>query len=154
MQERDLVGKFVGVAVPESWPGSDLADVLPVLALQVAQDPGRPIWDGLVIHKADATLIGDIGFMGGPDAQGVVEVGYSIVPEYRNQGYATEIVSALARWALQQPYIHAVTASTREDNLSSIRVLTKVGMQRVGEEDGMVKWEMRREESANPELYS
>jgi ribosomal-protein-alanine N-acetyltransferase len=56
-------------------------------------------------------VIGGIGFMGGLDKDGVVEVGYDIVPEYRNQGYATEMARSLIIWALQETGIKVVTAS-------------------------------------------
>jgi RimJ/RimL family protein N-acetyltransferase len=104
------------------------------------------VWDWIVIHKADQAVIGDIGFMGGPDQEGVVEIGYSIVPEYRNQGYATEIAHHLIAWAFQEKGINVVSATCLDDNAGSIRVLEKVGMHRLAPEGNMLKWEIRQEE--------
>ena len=91
-------------------------------------------------------MIGDIGFMGGPDQEGVVEVGYSIIPEYRNQGYATEMARSLIAWAFQEKGIKLVTAECLDDNIGSIKVLEKVGMRRLEPDGNMLKWEIRKEE--------
>jgi RimJ/RimL family protein N-acetyltransferase len=105
--------------------------------------PFEPAWDWIAIHTLDQAVIGDIGFMGGPDQEGVVEVGYSIVPEYRNQGYATEMASGLIAWAFQEKGIRVVTAACLDDNFGSIKVLEKVGMHRLEPDGNMLKWEIR-----------
>jgi ribosomal-protein-alanine N-acetyltransferase len=84
--------------------------------------------------------------MGGPDQEGVVEVGYSIVPENRNQGYATEMARGLIAWAFQEKGIKAVTAACLDNNIGSIKVLEKVGMRRLEPDGNMLKWVMRKEE--------
>ena len=83
--------------------------------------------------------------MGGPDKDGVVEVGYDIVPEYRKQGYATEMARSLVAWAFQETGIKVVTASCLDDNIGSIKVLENVGMRRLEPDRNMLKWEIRKD---------
>ena len=83
--------------------------------------------------------------MGGPDQAGVVEMGYDIVPEYRNQGYATEMARSLIAWALHEKGIKVVTASCLDDNIGSIKVLENAGMHRLEPDGNMLKWEIRKD---------
>ncbi len=143
LNDRSRLIEMLGVYVPESWPGPDLAEALPSFIENMERAPSEPAWDWIAIHRSDKTVIGDIGFMGGPDQDGVVEIGYSIVPEYRNQGYATEMARGLLSWAFQEKGIRVVTASCLDDNIGSIKVLEKVGMRRLAPDGHMLKWEIR-----------
>src|SRR6266705_6273915 len=127
MNDRARLVEMLGVYVPEHWPGPDLAEALPFFVENMEKAPSEPAWDWIAIHTSDQVVTGDIGFMGGPDQGGVVEVGYSIVPEYRNQGYATEMARGLIAWAFQEKGIKVVTAACLDDNTGSIKVLEKAG---------------------------
>jgi ribosomal-protein-alanine N-acetyltransferase len=146
---KDRLAELLKVAIPTTWPGPDLAEALPAFAQNMEKEPEAPTWVGLIIHKTDRTLIGDMGFHGAPDENGAVEIGYSIVPKYRNQGYATEMVRALIHWAFQQTEIKVVTAETLKENTASIKVLTKVGMNCLATEDEWLKWEIRKQTCYN-----
>ena len=71
-------------------------------------------------------FIGDLCFKGLPE-KGHPEIGYGLLEEYWNQGYATEAVRAACQWALAQPGITAVEAETAPSNTTSQAVLRKVG---------------------------
>jgi ribosomal-protein-alanine N-acetyltransferase len=148
--DKDRLATLLAIAIPASWPGPEMADALPVFARNREKEPQASTWIGLIIHKTDKTLIGDIGFHGAPDEHGAVEIGYSIVPEYRNQGYATEMATALINWAFQEPGIKVITAETLKENTASIKVLTKVGMNCLATEDEWLRWEMHKPASPNP----
>jgi ribosomal-protein-alanine N-acetyltransferase len=150
MTEKTRLGAMLGITIPASWPAQDLAEALPAFVQNMEKQPGSPTRVGLIILKTDRVLIGDIGFHGEPDEQGAVEIGYSIVPEYRNQGYATEMVKALIRWAFQEPDIKIITAETLKDNIASIKVLTKAGMNCLASEDKWLKWEIRKQAPEEP----
>jgi RimJ/RimL family protein N-acetyltransferase len=81
--------------------------------------PPRP----LEVALGDATFVGTLD----PTAGGVVEVGYTIFPNCRHQGYATEAVTALVGWAETTGEVTAVVASIAEHNDASVRVLERVG---------------------------
>ncbi len=146
ISDRGRLVEMLGVRVPEHWPGPDLVEALPFFVENMEKAPSEPAWDWIAIHRLDNGVIGGIGFMGGPDEDGVVEVGYDIVPEYRNQGYATEMARGLIAWAFQEKGIKLVTAACLDNNIGSIKVLEKVGMHRLEPDGNMLKWEIRKEE--------
>jgi ribosomal-protein-alanine N-acetyltransferase len=70
--------------------------------------------------------VGDLCFKG-LNSNGLVEIGYGIKKEYEGQGYMTEAVTAMARWASEQIGVKIVEAETDPDNKASQRVLEKAG---------------------------
>lgn len=110
---------------------------------RLEEDSSQLYWGvWLVTEKVDGILVGDIGFKGKPNADGVVEVGYGFLESARMKGYATESVGALVDWAFRQEEVTCVIAETLHDNAASIRVLEKIGMKRVSETEKMVNWEI------------
>ena len=95
-----------------------------------------------IISIADEQLIGDLSFIGQPDANGEVEIGYNIYQEFRNKGYMTEAVSGLIRWAGNQPEIKTITASTETKNVASYTILKKNNFIKIAEGEGMFIWKL------------
>ena len=89
-------------------------------------------WTYLFIHVEDNVLIGHGGFKGKANEDGMVEIGYAIVPSYRGQGLATEAAQALADYAFSHPHVKTVDAHTLAEENASTRVLKRIGMKRVG----------------------
>jgi RimJ/RimL family protein N-acetyltransferase len=90
--------------------------------------------------------IGLVGFKGAPDSKGEVEIGYGIIPDWRNMGYATEAVRAMIAWALEDPQCNAVIALTApRGNLASNRVLEKAGLRIYARSDEALSWRIDRE---------
>ncbi len=89
--------------------------------------PDRWEWYAMwIIELHNGTRIGDLCFKG-LDENGVTEIGYGILEEYRGCGYATEAVAAACAWAFQNPGVRAIEAETDPDNKASQRVLQKCG---------------------------
>jgi [ribosomal protein S5]-alanine N-acetyltransferase len=103
---------------------------------------GWGVW--LVISKDSNVTIGDIGFKGMPDEE-TVEVGYGFIPEARNKGYATESVEALIQWAFATTKVNQVIAECLKENHPSIKVLEKIGMQRIDIKDEMIYWKLLKD---------
>lgn len=74
-----------------------------------------------------AVVVGAAGFLGPPSEEGDAEVGFSIMPSWRGQGYATELVTALLTWAFADPRVRRIVAHTTSQNRASCRVLAKCG---------------------------
>ena len=81
------------------------------------------IW---MIELKDGTHIGELCFKG-LDSNGVVEIGYGIMEQYQEHGYATEAVKAISAWAFQEPKVTAIEAEIDDKNIASKKVLEKCG---------------------------
>lgn len=81
------------------------------------------VWD---IKLNSGKRIGDLCFKG-LSPEGVVEIGYGLIPECWGKGYATEAVIEMTKWALSQPGVTLVEAETDPDNIASQKVLSKAG---------------------------
>jgi RimJ/RimL family protein N-acetyltransferase len=116
---------------------------------QIARDPGSARWiaraavaepGGAVVGHGGA-VVGHGGFHGPPDADGTVEVGYSVDPAYRRRGYAKAMLAALLERARAEPAVRVVRASISPDNVASLATIAGFGFVRVGEqwdqEDGL-----------------
>jgi len=139
------MGKMLNAVVPLSWPQPDLQEVLPYYIEILQADPeAYPWFFWVIIDRKQKILMGDIGFKGVPDKAGVVEIGYRILPEYRNKDIATEAVKALIEWAFQQAGVNSVVAECEATNSASIRVLEKSGMLQAMPDKEMLKWYIDR----------
>ena len=126
------LGQALDAFVPAAWPPESLRDVLPFFAQELEANPNTEgfsgyYWLSTPEISGQRTLIGSGGFKGKPDADGTVEVGYSVLPEFQNLGYATEAVRGLVTWALSQKSVGRVIAEAFPNNVPSVRVLTKCG---------------------------
>jgi [ribosomal protein S5]-alanine N-acetyltransferase len=73
------------------------------------------------------TLIGNGGILQSENDPSSVVLGYSVLDEFRNQGYATEAVRSLIPEIFSRPGICTIIATTYPDLPASIRVLEKTG---------------------------
>jgi ribosomal-protein-alanine N-acetyltransferase len=139
--DRATATRLIGASLPDPWPQLDLLDVLPVQAAAEPADEPFGIW--LMIERDSSTVVGDVGFMGPPDG-GVVEIGFSVIPDRRRRGYATEAARSLVDWAFSEPRIREVSARTEPENEASARVLAATRFARVGDSRGVVRWRRTR----------
>jgi len=143
LRRRTDIETLLGVQAPDDWPAQDLQELLPFYAQQLEADPsllGWGVW--LMIHAAERVIIGDLGFKGKPDHEGTIEIGYSVILAYRRQGCASEAVRALVDWAFAQQGVRRITAECAVDNVPSIRILEKLGMQHLGIDGCLPRWEL------------
>jgi ribosomal-protein-alanine N-acetyltransferase len=109
---------------------------------ELEKDPTLLTWGSwLVIRKSDDLIIGDVGFKGKPNSKKEVEVGYGLLNQYWNMGYATEAVEGLVQWAFRTGEVNKVKAETELSNTGSIRVLEKANMKKMKETRSMIYWE-------------
>ncbi|ETT45561.1 GNAT family N-acetyltransferase [Paenibacillus sp. FSL P4-0338] len=115
---------------------------------KLKEDPELLGWGAWFVTLTDnQQIIGDIGFKGKPDHQGIVEVGFGLIPEMHNMGIATESVGAIIEWALSSKKVQKIVAECLIDNIPSIRVLEKLSFTRTGVENGMINWELVKDQS-------
>jgi len=81
--------------------------------------PPQPLGAAL----ADPTFDGECD----DPSRSAVEVGYTIFPEYRRRGFATEALTALVVWAWTASDVCSILATVAEGNSASVGVLERVG---------------------------
>ncbi len=121
--------------------GPECSRVWQFRAVQVVEDPASAAWITGVVWDPDRRLaVGRAGYHGPPEG-GVVEVGYSIDPQHRRQGYARAALRALVERAAREPGVTTVRASVSPDNVASRDLVLSEGFVPVGEqvdeEDGL-----------------
>jgi ribosomal-protein-alanine N-acetyltransferase len=128
-------GVLLGAGVPAGWPDEELQGLLDEYEPTL---PGFGPW--VVIARAEQAVVGSAGFVGPPNDDGELELGYGVVEQSRNRGYATEAAAALVAWALAQPGVERVVARSEASNTASTRVLENLGMTRAGADGQLVRW--------------
>ena len=133
-----LRGFYVSGDVSPQW--------LAALRGAVGQGPNPWRHGFFIIEKASGEIVGGAGFKGAPDAEGMVEIAYGVVPSREGRGYATEAARALIHFAAADGRVRTIRAHTRPETNASTRVLAKCGFVHIGPvvdpEDGPVwRWE-------------
>jgi RimJ/RimL family protein N-acetyltransferase len=138
LDDRPRFERCLGARVPADWPPEILAGAVPIFQARLESEPdlsqGWLAW--YVILKDDGgsgpVLIGNCGFKGPPDPDGLVEISYSVLAAYQNRGYGSEAVAGVLAWAFAHAEVSCVAATTYPELRPSVRLLEKLGFQYVG----------------------
>ncbi len=84
--------------------------------------------DWAIVTKNGNKMIGTCGFTRIDQANGVVEIGYVINPDYWGNGYATEAARKVMRFAFDELLVNRVEAKFMFGNDASLKVMSKIGM--------------------------
>lgn len=149
LEGRAAFAEAIGADVPENWPPELYESTAMRWSLNQLQDPaehGWSIWYLLSKKHEPAQVMGICGFKGKPRAAGSVEIGYSVLKQFRVQGYATEAVARLVLWAFSHQNVVEVTAETLPHLKQSIRVMEKNGLSFAGpgSEYGVIRYAVRK----------
>jgi RimJ/RimL family protein N-acetyltransferase len=116
--------------------GPECRGVWGIRAVQVVEDPPSAGWVTRVVWDPERRIaVGRAGYHGPPDGTGMVEVGYSIDPRFRRQGYARAALLALLDRAEQEPDVTTVRASISPGNVASRHLVLAHGFVEVGEQE-------------------
>ncbi|MFC1695603.1 GNAT family N-acetyltransferase [Pseudomonadota bacterium] len=146
---REAFSDAVGADVPENWPPELYESTAMRWSMRQLEDPAEQGWSfWYLLSKKDdpPRVIGICGFKGKPDASGSVEIGYSILKQFRVQGFATEAVARLVIWAFSHQNVTEVAAETLPHLKQSIRVMEKNGLEFAGpgSEYGVVRYVVKK----------
>ena len=132
---------LLGAQVPESWPPGEydhdaIAYFHSRLEAEGPESIGWYVWYAITRDESGqrGRLVAAAGFFGPPSGDSV-EIGYSVIPEARGQGFASEIVAALVERAFQTDAVNQVIAHTTDANPASIAVLLRCGFERTDADD-------------------
>ena len=96
---------------------------------------------GLVLAIADGEIVGSAGFHDYPDENGMIEIGFGIVPEKQRQGYGLELLHGMWHEIAKRADVKVLRYTVSPDNEASMHIIKKLGFEQVGEqideEDGL-----------------
>lgn len=133
LKGNDALAAACGRVVPPTWPPLHFDPTAVKFTLDwLRKHPADAPWGFYCIevpgdHGAPGTLVGAGGFKGGPDFDGIVEIGYSVLPNFQRKGYALEAVKGLVDFAFSHPKVQMICAHTLASGTGSIGVLRKAG---------------------------
>lgn len=150
MRDKKELEAMLNIRVPDNW--LQFPESMQHVYQHLKSDSSALEWGfRLFVHAKDGVLIGEGGFKGKSDEEGVVEIGYALVPEYRRRGLASEAARGLADYAFSHPDVNIVQAHTLKDGTASINVLKRLGMKFVGtaddpDEGEVLRWRVERKD--------
>lgn len=144
------LGELLGVIVPGAWPPPYWDQkAIEYLYRRIQYTPDYLGWCRYVTLKQPSALpllIGGCGCTEPPETREEVEIGYSILKEFRGHGYVTEALNALVPWIFTYSPVHSVCAQTYPHLAASIGVLRRCGfiMDGTGKDPGTVLFRRHR----------
>jgi RimJ/RimL family protein N-acetyltransferase len=139
LETPELLAGKLNAFVSEHWPSGEYDRDAMAFFLSCFETGGDAAqgWYGWYAVNIDAAqgaraLVGAGGYFGPPNADGIVEIGYSVLPEWQRRGYATEMVNMLVAHASSFDNISKIIAHTSAENIASVNVLTSCGFKTVG----------------------
>lgn len=137
--------EVLGLKTDKNWPDDETIETLPKIIKNlelVMQPTGFESW--MIVKQDNMFVIGDAGFKGKPNANGEVDIGYSIIEKEQKRGYGFETAKKLADWAFSQEEVNFITASCSINNIASARILEKLGMQEISRDKEMIYWRISK----------
>jgi ribosomal-protein-alanine N-acetyltransferase len=148
LETPKLLTEKLNATVSKDWPSGEYDRDAMEFFLSCFENGGESAqgWYGWYAINIDPvsgerSLVGSGGYFGPPDDKGVVEIGYSVLPEWQRLGYATEIVNALVSNASSFENTKSIISHTSPENEASKRVLISNGFKEVGVTDGNIRFE-------------
>ncbi len=93
-------------------------------------NPGLGIW--MTIERASGRPVG-FHLLNHIYGESIIQVGYGLATHAWGRGYATEMASAVLRYGFADLQLENIAGMADQDNLASLRVLEKIGLERRGE---------------------
>lgn len=105
--------------------------------------PNEYMWHSfwLLIRKSDRIVVGSADFKDIPNVDGEVEIGYGLGKQFEKQGYMTEAVQAMIKWAMAQEGVKHIIAETELDSFASGKILQRCGFKEM-KRDETIWWKL------------
>jgi RimJ/RimL family protein N-acetyltransferase len=131
----------LGYKTNGEWPGPDFYEALPYFRELLIKNGGTKGFDSwIIVAKESREIVGGIGFIGDPDLDGSIEIGFATNESHRRNGYCLEAAQALVSWAWNQASVTGIAARCEPDNIASKRVLEKLGFQMDHNDGQLLYW--------------
>ena len=150
VSDRPALAGLLAARLPEGWPpplnDDDSARFFLDYLTKHPTGAGWMAWyfvardDG----NGERVAIGNGGFKGAP-ADGTVEIGYSVMPQYQSRGFAREAAGTLIAWAFSHDGVERIVAQTLPESRASQALLRKLRFREVtASEAGTLRFELLR----------
>lgn len=84
-----------------------------------------------IVVKETGQSVGTCGLIKRPNLDHV-DIGYALLPRFEGNGYAIESASALMTYGTDQLGLYPILGVTTQENVSSQKILEKIGLRFVG----------------------
>jgi len=144
--DREALAQALGVNIPDNWPVENYdSECLVWCQKALDRDPTSQPWLlRYYIERETNTLVGFGG--GGALKDRSWTIGYSVLPQFRRRGYASEATAALIAEAFKHEEVDRIIAETYPELVASIGVMEKNGLRFVGPGAGerVIRYELQR----------
>lgn len=136
--DRAVVARLAHFPVPNEFPG-EARPLLEYRLRQIRTDAAWLPWSvRAVVLRESMAMVGYANFHGPPGINdlglpGAAEAGYTIFPQHRNLGYATEVARTMLDWARREHGVTEFVSGVTPDNAPSLRVNEKLGFVPTGD---------------------
>lgn len=137
--DRAAVRRLAPFPVPDEFPG-EARPLLEYRLRQIRTDAAWLPWSvrAVVRRGEPPVMVGYANFHGPPGINdlglpGAAEAGYTVFPEHRNLGYATEVARTMLDWARREHGVTVFVSGVTPDNAPSLRVNEKLGFVPTGD---------------------
>ena len=135
LNDKKELARLLRAEIPATWPPPLMDEDVLREFIRMCDDTGESrfstwYWVHDEPGAGPRTLAGCGGVLPMESAPDTVMLGYSVLDEFRNRGYATEAVGHLIPRIFSLPGIGRIAATTCPDLGASIRVLEKNGFTR------------------------
>ncbi|MFY0405841.1 GNAT family N-acetyltransferase [Solicola sp. PLA-1-18] len=126
----DAAERLSGLAVPHSLVGERW--LWQMRTEQLTHTPDDLEWIARLVVSGEE-VVGHAGFHGGPNDDGVVELGYWVSPQRRGQGHGAAALRLLVDWGRDDPRVRTLRACVGLGNDRSTRLVLRAGFTHRGE---------------------
>jgi len=132
LHDHTELARLLDARVPLAWPPGEMNDEMLTEFIRMASEKTDPFftcwyWVLDTPAKKRRVLIGTGGIASAFNAPDTVLIGYAVLDEHQNRGYATEAIHHLIPEIFADRRIARIMATTCPDLRASIRVLEKNG---------------------------
>ncbi|CAG7654952.1 GNAT family N-acetyltransferase [Paenibacillus allorhizosphaerae] len=136
------VFESLGYKSSDEWPSADFREALPYYRELLVNNNGTRGFDSwIIVEKNTNEIVGGVGFIGDPDPEGMIEIGFGINESHRRKGYCYEAAKALLDRAVNHDEVNRITARCEPDNIGSRTVLEKLGFITESADEEVLHWE-------------